>query len=125
MLALPCSVKAQDNIIPAVTDNWKMIFESPTHYEVSLRVIKCSPEAPAQLHVQLFNEGTGEQTLKFKLTVTNTATGENFTKEFSYAMPLGQLIQPSCEKNDHPFLRINLPAGWNLNKVQSTLTYIP
>lgn len=124
ILGLPCSIKAQNAITYPVDQNWKMIFESPTHYEVSVRVIKCNPDTPAQVQVELFNEGTGIQTARFKLTISNSATNETVVKEISHSMPLGALIMASCDNNEQS-LRINLPSGWNLSTVQSTLTYMP
>ena len=121
--ALPNMAKAQNE--PVVYQNWKMIGESTTHYEVSARVIKCNPDSAVQLHLHLFNEGVGAQTAHFNLTITDPASNETIVKEISYAIALGEFIIPSCDNNEHPLLRINLPSGWNAASVSFTLTFIP
>ena len=122
ILAVPNLVKAQNT--PVIHQNWKMIGESATHYEVSARVIQCHPDSAVQLHVELFNEGGGAQTAHFNLSINNPANNEQMVREISYAMASGDLIIPLCENNDYQPLRISLPANWDPAAVTFTLTII-
>ena len=122
-LALPVSIKAQNT--PIIYQNWKMIGESPTNYEVSALILRCHPDSVAQVHIELFNEGIGAQTAHFNLTITSPSNNENIQREISYSMAQGDMIKPLCENNNHPLLRINFPANWDPAAVIFTLTFIP
>ena len=125
-LALPALVKAQAQPTSAtVYQNWKMLGESPTNYEVSARIVKCSPESAVQMQVEIFNEGAGSQVCNFKITMTNPATNEQVVKQINYTAALGELAMPTCENSDKPALRFNTPAGWDPQTIQYTLTFIP
>lgn len=108
-----------------VYQNWKMIGESPTHYEVSARIVKCHPDSAVQMHLEIFNEGVGSQACNFKITLTNPATKEQIVKEVNHTLGVGEMIKPSCDNADKPFLRFNIPAGWNPETIEFTVTFIP
>lgn len=126
LLTLPALVKAQAQPPSAtVYQNWKMLGESPTNYEVSARIVKCNPESAVQMHVEIFNEGISSQSCHFKITMTNSATNEQVVKEVNYTAALGELAMPTCENSDKPTLRFNTPVGWNAENIQYTITFLP
>jgi hypothetical protein len=108
-----------------VYQNWKMILESPTHYEVSARVVKCHPDSTVQLHLEIFNEGVSAQACQFKLTITNPVTKEQIVKEVNHTLGVGEMIKPSCDNGDKQSLRFNIPSGWNPATLEFTVTLIP
>ena len=123
LFVLPTISKAQTTA-PVIYQNWKLKGESSTNYEVSARIIKCHPDSAVQLHLELFNEGGSAQTAHFNLTITNPETHEAIVREITYPLALGGLVMPLCDKNDHPALRINLPASWNFETVNFTVTIL-
>jgi hypothetical protein len=108
-----------------VYQNWKMIGESPTHYEVSARVVKCHPDSTVQLHLEMFNEGVGAQACHFKITIINPVTKEQIVKEVNHTLGVGEMIKPSCDNGDKQSLRFNIPSGWNPETLEFTVTFIP
>ena len=112
-----------DNTV--VYQNWKMLGESPTHYEVSGRVVKCHPDSTVQLHLEVFNEGVGSQACHFKITIINPVTKEQIVKEVNYTLGVGESIKPSCDNADRQSLRFNIPSGWNPETLEFTVTFIP
>lgn len=126
LLALPAFVKAQAQPTSStVYQNWKMLGESPTNYEVSARIVKCHPDSALQMHVEIFNEGAGSQVCHFIITIKNPSTNEQIIKEINYTAALGELAMPTCENSDKPTLRFNAPVGWNPETIQYTITFIP
>jgi len=114
--------QSTDNSV--VYQNWKMIGESPTHYEVSARIVKCHPDSAVQMHLEILNESVS-QACHFKITMVNPATNEQVVKEINQTLQVGELIMPSCDNQDKPFLRFNIPAGWNPETIEFTVTFIP
>ena len=124
ILVLPNTIKAQGSKEPVIYQNWKMIGESSTNYEVSARIVSCSSNSAAQLQIELFNEGSTAQIAHFNLTITNPATNEKIVKEISHYMALGAFIMPTCDSKDDESLRINLPLNWNPTTTIFTLKFI-
>jgi len=108
-----------------VYQNWKMIGESPTHYEVSARIVRCNPDSAVQMHLEIFNEGRGSQACHFTITIVNPVTKEQVVKEINHTLAVGEMIKPSCDNEDKQFLRFNIPANWNPATVEFTVTFIP
>jgi len=108
-----------------VYQNWKMIGESPTHYEVSARIIKCNPESAVQVQLEVFNEGVGSQACNFKITMVNPSTKEQVVREINLTLGVGEMVKPSCDDNDKQMLRLNIPAGWNPETIEFTVTFMP
>lgn len=104
---------------------WRQIGESPTHYEVAARVIKCHPDSVVQMHLEIFNEGVSSQTCHFKITMVNPETKEQVVKEIKHTLAVGEMVKPSCDNGDKQFLRFNIPAGWNPETIEFTVTFIP
>lgn len=125
LLALPALVKAQNPVTPAISKEWTFLGESPTQYEVSARIVKCRPDGSVQMHVEIFNEGVGSQGCHFKIMLTNPATQEKMVKELNHTLGVGEMIKPSCDNEEKSFLRFNIPAGWNPETIEFTITFIP
>lgn len=101
-----------------------MLIESPTLIDVSYRVIKC--DAAAQIHLMVFNENTTDQTAHFDLEITNTDTGEKFTKEISFAAKKATVFKALCDSDASlDALKINLPDNYNPKALTLKLTFKP
>jgi len=104
---------------------WELIGESESMIEVSARVLKCNSQSVAQMHVEIFNESSNDQTAHFKITLTNPATNAQEVHTISLAVVKGAIVKPNCENNDFSGLRINIPSNWDPAKVKIALTFIP
>ena len=122
MLIFPSSLKAQTSSV--ISENWMMIGESSSMIEVSARIIKCASNSTSQIHLEIFNEGSTDQTAHFKVTLTNSLTNKQKLYEISLAVLQGAIVKPDCGNNKYPSLRLNMPAGWDPATVQVALTFI-
>jgi hypothetical protein len=114
-------VKSQNTEV--IYHQWKMIAEAPTHYEISVRAVKCDPNGPTQVHVELFNEGV-VQTAKFDLTITNSTTGATLVTRIERSLNLGTFILPVCGNTNDADLRVNLPVAWNPESLTYSVSFI-
>lgn len=108
-----------------VYKEWELIGESESMIEVSARVLKCNPQSATQLHLEIFNESSNDQTAHFKITLTNPDTNAQEVHTISLAVVKGAIVKPNCENNDLPGLRINIPTNWDPATVKIALTFIP
>lgn len=124
MMALPALVKAQSPGNPVIYKDWEMIIESTTLLDVSFRVIKC--DTANQIHLMIFNENTMSQTAHFDLEITNTDSGEKFTKEINFAATKATVHKALCDFDASlEALKFNIPANFNPGSLTVKLTFKP
>lgn len=121
LMSLPAITKAQS---PVIYKDWEMIVESPTLMDVSYRVLKC--ETANQVHLMIFNENSIPQVAHFDLEITNTESGEKFTKEINFSCTKATVYKALCESDSSlDLLKINLPANFNPAGLTVKLTFKP
>lgn len=121
-LLLPLGMTAQSE---TVYQNWTMIEENEDiMIEVSGKVLKCDFMNPTQLYIEIFNESSIDQVAHFNLILTNPQTNAEEVHEISLSVLQGAIKKPSCENDDYPSLRLNIPDGWDPATVQLSLTFI-
>ena len=125
LMTFATMVKAQAQPAAAtVYQQWTKLGESTTMMDVSGQVIRCHPDSSAQLHLNVFNENSIDQLAHFTIRFTNPVTLEEVTKEVSRNTEKFKMLIASCDDNNYPDLRINIPVGWDPATVKITLTFI-
>lgn len=124
LIALPSLVKAQAPSTSTVYQPWTKLGESTTMMDVSGQVIRCHPDSSAQLHLNVFNEGTADQLAHFTVILTNPITLGQVTKEVSRNSEKYKMLIAGCDDNNYPDLKINIPVGWDPATVKISINFI-
>lgn len=113
LLVLPALVKAQKPVTPTIYKEWTVFGESKSHYEVSYRIIKCSPNATAQIHLQILNE-KDSRTANFEIEIISE-DGSKVSKNVHVYMPDSAFMKADCNSEDKSLdaLKIDLPSTSN------------
>ena len=108
---------------PTVYKDWLILGEDhANHIDVFYTVLKCSSTSADQIHLKLFNENPSAKTTGFTVTVTDVATNQSFTSQVSnFQLGVGAIVVADCNANSS--LRIDLPAGYNPNNLNVTITF--
>lgn len=104
--------------------NWLRVGESETHVDVSARIIKCGENAPNQVHLFVFNEGSANSSIVMKVTITNNNGGQTFSTDVTKTVERATMIQANCEADvNTDVLKINLPESYDPNDLTITVTF--
>jgi len=104
--------QSQPEEMPLIFKNWQILGESKKHIDVFYSVIKCGNTS--RVYLKVFNETNKDQTLKFKVEIIDTETGEKIAKEFALALTQLQILKGECTgPNSASELKIDLPASFN------------
>jgi hypothetical protein len=107
-----------------VYKNWHILGESSKHMDVFSRVIQC--ETVNQVQLKVFNESNLSQTLKFKIEIFNTVSGESFSKDIEVSLTPVQEIKGDCDAaTELSNLKIDLPATYNPMQINTLITFNP
>lgn len=112
-------LKAQTE--PVVYKDWEMLIESNTLLDVSYRVVKCT--STPQIHLLIFNENVYDQTAAFDLEITDSSTGQKFTKSISFSTKKATVYKAMCDSDASlNALKFDLPAGYNPSTLSVKIT---
>lgn len=115
-------LRAQDG--PEVIQEWEHIAERSTLVDIMTRVVKCTPQASAQVHVMVFNENSMDQTVTFTVKISDTKSNKSVEQTIeNYAISLATMHQPDCGNSDYANLKLDIPDGYDLKALKITATF--
>lgn len=97
---------------PVIHQYYMKLEESPKMIDPSYCVIECTTGKP-EIFIQLFNENPTDQTLDFKLKITDVSGDVTYYTVSDFELTAAAMVQPECGISAYSDLRISVPSGYD------------
>jgi hypothetical protein len=107
---------------PEVIKDWTVLEEADYLVDVSYKIVKCSTASNPEILLNVFNESGIKTNFGFTLHLKGA---NNNTEDvvLDLSVPQATMHIASCENNQYPKLKFNVPTGIDVTNLSITITY--
>jgi hypothetical protein len=107
---------------PEVIKDWTVLEEADYLVDVSYKIVKCSTASNPEILLNVFNESGIKTNFGFTLHLKDA---NNNTEDvvLDLSVPQATMHIASCENNQYPKLKFNVPTGIDVTNLSITITY--